>query len=321
MKKPVSQFAYIHKYVPKPDSGVTGIRRVYDACREGVKTRKNVEFVNSWQPPTKTFARTFLEEANWADKVLSKDAAVLVMDVIPLYDSDFNDARFWWQPKFDTFKHFDRVIVPSEWVKKTLVQDLGVKPERVDVALLGYNRDAFKLMTVDRLAWCDANGVPADRFLVGHVSYGYTRKNLERVMKALMQFPDALLVKVGRDTLTDFLARQYGMEKQVVFLPAMTDAELAEFYNVIDLFAFPSTSEGFGLPALEAQACGCPTLTSSTTALGEIIGPSAKAVDPFSIPEILEVMLRPPARETPSPEWLSRFDWRTIGAAVNNWLA
>ncbi len=162
---------------------------------------------------------------------------------------------------------------------------------------------------------------------MGHASAGYTRKNFARICSAVSNIKDAVIVKVGRDNGSDFHARAAGLNgrkgkpDRVIFIDTLTDAELAEFYNAIDVFAFPSTNEGFGLPALEAQACGTPTVTGARAALLEITGPGAIAVDPLSVKAIEKALRDPPMGGKLDEEWLAQFDWRNIGAAVDRWLS
>ena len=74
-----------------------------------------------------------------------------------------------------------------------------------------------------------------------------------------------------------------GITSSVEVLPAVTDAELAQLYRGADVFLFPSRAEGFGLPALEAMAQGCPVVSSNTTSLPEVCGDAALLVDPDDV--------------------------------------
>ena len=311
-------YGYIHRYTPAPV--VTGIRRTYEAIRTGIKGRGDIHFVGENVENVRGFERNFLEDGYLAKRGYP-DCMVLIFDMIPFYDSDFQNSRTYWQPSFDALRHYSRVLVPTEWVKKNLVQDFGCDPEKVEVQLLGVDREIFKPLDLDVDAWKRVHWIPVDRLTIGHCSYGYTRKNVERILKAMSHIPDAIFVKVGKDNLTDSLVRAASLEDRVFYLENLGDAELAEFYNAVDVFAFPSTSEGFGLPALEAQACGTPTITSRGTALEELTGPGAVAVDPFSLIEIRAALRKLPARIPVSEDWLSKFDWKNIGSAVNLWLS
>ena len=72
----------------------------------------------------------------------------------------------------------------------------------------------------------------------------------------------------------------------VHLLGYVPDEELPILYNLTDIFAYPSLYEGFGLPILEAQACGCPVITSNVSSMPEVAGESAILVDPYNVEEI-----------------------------------
>ncbi len=311
-------YGYINRYTPGAPA-TTGIRRVYEAIRAGIAHRTDITFTGENREDVRGFTRNFLEDGFWAKRQYPNCMA-LIFDVIPFYDSDFQNSRAFWQPSFDALKFYDRVLVNSHHVKKNLVEDMGVDADKVEVQWLGVDRSIFKPMSVDRDAWKKKHGIPTDVLCVGHASAGYTRKNVRRILAAISNIKDAVFVKVGRDNGTEFHIREAGMVKRSYFIETLTDTDLAEFYNAVDVFAFPSTNEGFGLPALEAQACGTPTITGARAALLEITGPGGVAVDPFSVEAIRKDILNPPPGGI-DEEWLSQFDWKNIGAAVNTWLS
>ena len=70
------------------------------------------------------------------------------------------------------------------------------------------------------------------------------------------------------------------LERDVLFVNHVSDDDLALFYNAADLFVFPSLMEGFGLPPLEAMACGTPVVCANTASLPEVVGEAAVTVDP-----------------------------------------
>lgn len=84
--------------------------------------------------------------------------------------------------------------------------------------------------------------------------------------------------------------RRLSLERRVVFLGTLSEAELASWYRGAELLAFPSLYEGFGLPVLEAMASGVPVVTSNVTALPEVAGPAAVLVDPYDVASIAEGM-------------------------------
>jgi glycosyltransferase involved in cell wall biosynthesis len=125
------------------------------------------------------------------------------------------------------------------------------------------------------------------------------RKNLARLVKAF-----ALLKSTARGRLRLVIVGKpqwrskdvYGLagrdldELDVAFTGYVSDAELAGLYRRCSAFVFPSLGEGFGLPVLEAMACGAPVITSSLSSLPEVTGEAAYLVDPYSTAEMAQAM-------------------------------
>src|SRR5438552_17321109 len=82
------------------------------------------------------------------------------------------------------------------------------------------------------------------------------------------------------------------LENKVRFLGRISDHELITLYSLADVFAFPSFFEGFGMPPLEAMACGAPVITSNTSSLPEVTGDAAILVDPHDTNEIANAIAR-----------------------------
>ena len=122
------------------------------------------------------------------------------------------------------------------------------------------------------------------------VSNRKAHKNEPRVVKAFVQAainPNIRLIFTGQanDALLK-LSRHYGVENRVVFIGRVPEADLPSLYRGGIALVFPSLYEGFGLPVIEAMACGTTVLTSNTTSLPEVAGDAALLVDPLSVEEI-----------------------------------
>ena len=87
-------------------------------------------------------------------------------------------------------------------------------------------------------------------------------------------------------------ASRLGLEKQVMFTGVVSDQRLIELYQQATLFVFPSRYEGFGLPVLEAMACGCPVLSSNASSLPEVVGDAAILLDPMDVEGFTREMVR-----------------------------
>src|SRR5205807_224829 len=100
---------------------------------------------------------------------------------------------------------------------------------------------------------------------------------------------------------TQRLVEELKLEDKVRFLGRVSENELITLYSLADIFAFPSFFEGFGIPPLEAMACGAPVITSNTSSLPVVVGDAALLVDPHDIDAIAqaitEIMENEPLRE------------------------
>lgn len=139
--------------------------------------------------------------------------------------------------------------------------------------------------------------LPADYVLyVGNLQ---PRKNLSRLLAAYASLPTGSrppLVIVGqRAWLTDEMfstLRELDLKNRVHFTGYVPVDDLPAIYGGATVFAYPSLFEGFGLPVLEALACGVPTLTSASTALAEVAGDAAVLVDPYDVGAIADGLLK-----------------------------
>jgi glycosyltransferase involved in cell wall biosynthesis len=126
------------------------------------------------------------------------------------------------------------------------------------------------------------------------------RKNLNRLVQAFaaisQEFPRHSLVIAGkRGWMYDSLfaeVKQKGLETRVLFPGFVDEADKVELLQGADVFVYPSVYEGFGIPVLEALACGTPTITSNVSSMPEVAGDAALLVDPTDADQIKEALLR-----------------------------
>lgn len=186
----------------------------------------------------------------------------------------------------------DHVLADSQATKDDLIALYGAPSEKVTVLLSGVNarfqpvRDPAALAAVrTRYGIGDAPFVLA----VGTVQ---PRKNYERSMQALATLSNKephLVIAGGRGWLQGPIygaVDKLGMRERVHFIGFADDADLPALYSAARCVAFPSLYEGFGLPILEAMACGTPVVTSNVSSLVEVAGEATLLVDPLSIEQI-----------------------------------
>jgi glycosyltransferase involved in cell wall biosynthesis len=151
------------------------------------------------------------------------------------------------------------------------------------------------------------------RYKLGHqpfilgVGALHPRKNYSRLISAFAQIADVSrrldgrsinhnLVIVGKqgwlyDSIVADAAR-LGIRTRLIFPGFADDEDLPALYRASDLFVFPSLYEGFGLPPLEAMACGTPVVTSNVSSLPEVVGDAGLTVDPMDVHELADAMSR-----------------------------
>ena len=192
-----------------------------------------------------------------------------------------------WLPR--VLPRVDAVITVSKASKQDIVRFLGVSPARVRVIPEGVN-GRFRPVAALEMARVRARyGLP-DRYLlfVGSVE---GRKNLRRLLEAcsiLWQRGEKrpLVIAGPRNRRYEELMsalRDPEVERQVIFTGYLPEEDLPAVYSGADLFLFPSLYEGFGLPPLEAMACGTPVVCSNTSSLPEVVGDAAITVDPYNV--------------------------------------
>jgi glycosyltransferase involved in cell wall biosynthesis len=217
----------------------------------------------------------------------------------------------------------DAVIVPSKVVHDDLLSMMPVAPSKVHVV---YEAAAERFRPRGRgasLAVARKYGVEAPFVLsVGSLEPGKNRARLIRAMHELRtEGIDRMLLIVGQRAWKyesdRALVEELGMDDRVVYAGYVPDDELPALYSACDVFAFPSLYEGFGVPVLEAMACGAPVLTSNVSATAEVAADAAMLVNPLSVESIRDGLRRlltdPALREKYVRRGLERdaqFSWK-----------
>lgn len=188
------------------------------------------------------------------------------------------------------------VIADSEYSRRSIVERLGLSPARVRVIPVALGPE-FKPEPLGE-AVRPRYGVPAPYIL--YVGNFRPHKNLPRLIRAYAALPERLrtshsLVLAGGDRrhlgALLGLARSLGVADRVLFPGRIADADLPALYSGCALFVLPSLEEGFGLPALEAMACGAPVAAANRAALPEVVGSAALLFNPEDDAAITRAMV------------------------------
>jgi len=182
------------------------------------------------------------------------------------------------------------IIAVSAHTRDDLVYHFGVRPERITVIPNAADERYRPADTADDIArFKAANNLP-DRFIL-FVGTLEPRKNLRRLIEAFALLssddPSVKLAIVGASGwLTSDLAplvQSRGLSDRIIFTGYVSDDDLPRWYQAATVFCYPSLYEGFGLPVLEAMACGVPVVTSRTSSLPEVAGDAALLIDPTDV--------------------------------------
>lgn len=189
-----------------------------------------------------------------------------------------------------------RLIAVSAHTAAESAELLGVPMERIDVIYHGVDPIFHPLPDDEVEAFRQKQGLP-DRFVlcVGTLE---PRKNHTRLVEAFARIHDGkskLVLVGGKGWLYDELfakVETLGLNDAVIFQGFVTNEDLPLWYNAATVFAYPSLYEGFGMPILEAQACGTAVMTSTVPPLPETAGDAALLADPYDVEEVAEKLDR-----------------------------
>lgn len=206
----------------------------------------------------------------------------------------------WWRLQYwFARKRANFFLAISEFTKQEMVRIWGIPAEKIHVIPCACSPEMCRVEETERQ---DALRVKYDlpeHFLL-FVGNFNPRKNLERLIRAYDRARDSgeivhqLVIAGEQGWKFDKQAALQGIVHQddVRFIGFVPDEDMAALYSAADVFLFPTLYEGFGIPVIEAQSCGIPVLTSNVSSLPEVGGDAAVYVDPYSVENICEGIVR-----------------------------
>jgi len=194
--------------------------------------------------------------------------------------------------------HADHILADSVSTHDDLIELYHAPSEKISVLYSGVN-DTFRPIT-DETALRQVRvkyRLGSEPFILA-VGTLQPRKNFARLIQALAQLPDRevkLVLAGGRGWLYESIfaeVERLQLQTRVVFPGFVEDADLPALYSAARVLAYPSLYEGFGLPILEAMACGTPVVTSNVSCLPEVAGDAALSVAPTDVTALAEALHR-----------------------------
>jgi glycosyltransferase involved in cell wall biosynthesis len=190
------------------------------------------------------------------------------------------------------------VVADSQATRDDLVTHYAVPAAKIVVAYPGFDTRLAPVTDPATIAVVKRRfAIRGDYFL--HIGTLQPRKNLSRLVQAFGQLPSAARVQLvlagKKGWLYDDLLQQVqrlGLGERVIFAGYVDDADKAALLSAASAYVFPSLYEGFGFPALEAQACDTPLVCADSSSLPEVAGEGALLVDPLDVDGWTRAMAR-----------------------------
>jgi glycosyltransferase involved in cell wall biosynthesis len=226
--------------------------------------------------------------------------------VVTIYDLSFlrhpEAFRPWHRRYLQCFtllsaRRARRVIAISESTKRDVVNRLKVAPDLVDVVYCGVD-DIFQPLPIAQVDEFRQQRALPEHFIL-FLGTLEPRKNVQTLIRAYARWHKAeagipkLMVAGGKGWYYDRIfaeVESLGLTGEIIFPGYVGQEELPLWYNAADLFVYPSRFEGFGLPVLEAMACGVPVVTTNAASLPEVAGDAALLVAPDDESQLVEAM-------------------------------
>lgn len=199
--------------------------------------------------------------------------------------------RLWYQFLLPILcRNAKKIITISEFSKSELVKYCGGMADKISPILLGV--DNFSRIDVDKTI-LDKHALGTTPYVLA-VSSMNPNKNFAAFAQAIeiLEEVNFKVVIAGGANSKVFGRNAAQLPNFVIQVGYVSDAELHALYNHADCFVFPSLYEGFGLPPLEAMACGCPAIVSNAASLPEVCGDAALYCDPYNPADIAEKIKR-----------------------------
>ena len=193
-------------------------------------------------------------------------------------------------------RHAAYLIATSESTRRDLIRHLGCDPHRISVVYPGLDPSMRPLAPGEHGELRARLGLPGSEIRLVLIMGDAFYKNHETSLAVLQRLgelcrPPPMLVRLGRSSEAwQRSLRAHGLEARALTLAPLADARMVELYNAVDCLLFPSWYEGFGLPVIEAMACGTPVVASNAAALPEAAGEAAALAAPDDVGGLAELV-------------------------------
>lgn len=259
--------------------------------------------------------------------------------VLTLHDTSVLEHPEWYQPAFARWYRFllprlarrvRHILTDSEYSRRRILEVLSLPPGKVSTVSAGVNLSQFRPASEAEIADFRRRYSLPDTYLL-FLGTLEPRKNLSMLVKVweqvCPQYPGLDLVLAGNTSANFAPIQPFPRHARIRQIGFVDESDLPALYSGAELFLLPSLSEGFGLPVLEAMACGTPVIASRAGALPEVAGGAAILLDPLNIADwilgISTLLADPGCRQAYRQhglEHVRRFAWERHAAEIRNVL-
>jgi len=225
---------------------------------------------------------------------------ITIHDLTPLlFPEHFKSADVWLHRLLfsKTIKNVDKIITVSEYSKKDIIEHINAPEDKIEVVYNGKS-EIFHPHTENEVEEIKKRyNLPSEFILcVGGL---HPIKNIPRLLKAYKKVLESgywqPLVIVGKkvdkwDPIFQTIS-QLGLEDKVLFTGHINDNDLSLLYSAAEVFVYPCLYAGFGLPPLEAMACGTPVISSNNSSIPEVVGDAGILIDPYQVYDISNALV------------------------------
>lgn len=234
-----------------------------------------------------------------------KNSIFIVHDIRNFDDSAKNKTTLqklyfhFVKKSLNNLKKAKTIVTVSEFTKNTIIEKFWIKSDIIHIIYNSLDFDTFKIITwIDKKQFLKGYWIETDKKILLNVWSEESRKNIITILKAMKQLDDYVFIKIWRPIIKQNreehlkFIKDNKLDNKVYFIDFVeTNEDLVKFYNIADIFVFPSLFEWFWRPPIEAQACWCPVISSIKWGLKEVIWDSAIILkDPENVDEIMDLI-------------------------------
>lgn len=224
---------------------------------------------------------------------------VTIFDLAFLKFPEMFTRKDLWQLKSGSafsIKNADHIVTISYSTRKDIIDCYKIDKNEITVVYPGYDQDKFYPISDKRVINQQLKKIGIEKDYIIYIGTIQPRKNLVRLFEAVSRIENINLVVVGKTTgegrqgwMFDEIItkpKELGIEDRVIFTGYVPTESLVYLLNGAKAYILPSLWEGFGIPVVEAMACGIPVIVSGVSSLPEVVGSAGILVDPMSLDQI-----------------------------------